>query len=367
MKVLHLNAGNETGGGMHHILLLLSHLDRSEFFLGVFEEGELAKRAQEMGIQTKVFPQSSRFDMSIVDSIAEYVKEHDIDIIHTHGARANLFGTFLKKKTHCQWVTTIHSDPRDDFLGQGIKGKVFTFLNIWSIKKTDHLFAISEKFNEIVNQSFKVKKEKITTILNGIQFEKKSTNPFNRSDLGLQQDDLVIIMVARLEKVKDHMTAFKALKMAVEKVPNIKLLLVGDGKEKEYLMSQSEQLGIKGNVKFLGHRDDVIDLYPLADLGLLTSKSESFPLVLLEAARAAVPVVTTDVGGVNKMIPDESHGWITGVGDVARIAQSITLASELKRTGELVQMGELFNQHCSGNFSIRNQVASIYDTYKKIL
>jgi L-malate glycosyltransferase len=367
MKVLHLNAGNETGGGMHHILLLLKHLKRDEFTLGVFEEGEMSHRAAKLGINVKLFKQSSRLDFSVVNEIAQYVNQNNIDIVHTHGPRANLFGTLLKRKTKAKWVSTIHSDPRDDFMGQGVKGKVFTALNTWSIKKADHLLAISDKFHAILHDYFKISEGKITTILNGIEFDEISGQPYTREQFGLKEDELVVIMVARLEKVKDHLTAFKAVKHALNQKDNMKLLLIGDGNEKAALAAEAEKMDLQDNVIFLGHRDDVIDLYPLADIGLLTSKSESFPLVLLEAARAGIPAVSTDVGGVRKMIPSPPYGWVHTPGDFEGIGDSLLEAARLKMANELTVVGKVFQEHCRANFSIMNQVADVYKAYQKIL
>jgi L-malate glycosyltransferase len=367
VRVLHLNAGNETGGGMHHLLLLLGTLNKEEFTLGVFEEGELSKRAKALGIDTVVFKQSSQFDLSITKRISEYIKENQIDFVHTHGPRANLFGAFLKKTgTFKKWITTLHSDPRDDFLGQGTKGKIFTKLNIWAIKKADHYFAISDRFKTILID-FNIKESKITTILNGIKFDVQSSAAYKREDFNLKHTDLVAIMVARLEKVKDHMTALKALKYAVDKNSSIRLILVGEGNEKEEIIKMIQTLELTNHVLLLGHRQDVIDLYPLADLSLLTSKSESFPLVLLEAARAKIPAISTNVGGVNKMIPSDNIGWIVNVKDAEQVGSCLLKAFELKKDNKLSSMGDEFYQFCSTRYAIEHQASAIYTTYKELL
>jgi L-malate glycosyltransferase len=366
MKVLHLNAGNETGGGMHHILLLLESLNRDEFCLGVFEEGELSRRARELGIHTVLFEQSSQFDMSITKKIAQYISENQIDIVHTHGPRANLFGAFIKRKTSFTWITTIHSDPRDDFMGQGMKGKIFTYLNLWAIKKADHYFAISDRFKEILVE-FGISANQITTIVNGIKFDLNPSKHYNRIDFNLNDDDLLVIMVARLEKVKDHTTALEALKKAATQNPSIKLILVGEGTEKQEISRLIKSLKLSEHVLLLGHREDVTELYPLADVSLLTSKSESFPLVLLEAARAKVPAITTNVGGVRKMVPSEEYGWIAEVKDADQISTYLLRASRLKREGKLSTIGQEFHQHCSDRFSIENQAKDIYDTYTSLI
>ena len=95
MKVLHVNSGNETGGGMFHILSLLKQLkDKVQTTLVVFHEGELADRARNLGVDVEVFPQRSRLDLSVYRRLKHYIKTQNVDILHSHGARAN-FISFL--------------------------------------------------------------------------------------------------------------------------------------------------------------------------------------------------------------------------------------------------------------------------------
>ena len=98
MKVLHLNAGNETGGGMVHILSLLNELKSENIYLGLFEEGIFQQEALKRGIQTVTFTQKNRYDLSIISRVIQFIRNNQIDMIHTHGARANLYGYFIKKR-----------------------------------------------------------------------------------------------------------------------------------------------------------------------------------------------------------------------------------------------------------------------------
>jgi glycosyltransferase involved in cell wall biosynthesis len=363
MKVLHLNAGNETGGGMVHILSLLKQLNRDEFYLGLFENGTFALKAKEMDINTIIFGQSTRYDLSVLGKIIRFIKQEKIDILHTHGARANLYGYFLKKLTNVTWITTIHSDPRNDFLGRGIIGKIFTKLNLMVLKKPDHYFAISERFSEMMS-SFGVNPNKITTILNGIDFNKKTEMEFSRSELKLSHDDFVILMVARFDPVKRHELAISAVQKMVETTPNVKLLLVGDGPSKPAIEEFVREKGLENNVYFLGYQENVAPFYKVADITLLTSKTESFPLVLLESSREKTPVITTDVGGVQTMIPDRTYGIILRNDTVEEIVKELNNALELKKQGELKKMGERFYLFTSRNFSVQAFADSIYKVYK---
>ncbi|KAA0565872.1 glycosyltransferase family 4 protein [Bacillus sp. CH30_1T] len=366
MKILHLNAGNESGGGMYHILSLLNELNREEFYLGVFEKGEMYDRARSLDIQTVLFNQSSRFDFSILKEIIHFIRLNSIDIIHTHGARANCYGAMIRSFVDVKWMVTVHSDPRDDFMGRGLSGKLYTFLNLKALKQADHLLAISDRFKQILLDR-SIPDEKITTILNGIDFDKELEAPLTREELGVKDGDFTIIMVARLEAVKGHKVALKAVRNLIENHhTNIKILLIGDGSEREALIKYSEEHGISGHVEFLGHRNDVERIYPIADVAILTSYSESFPLVLLEAARAGVPVMTTDVGGVDQLIPDDSYGWIIPVEDSDQLTESLESAMRKKKEGTLILMGEKIKKYSKRHFSVEQFANNVYNVYLKL-
>ncbi len=366
MKVLHLNAGAETGGGMIHILSLLNNLNRDEFVLGVFEKGVMYERAKELGIQVQLFQQSSRYDLSIFNQIIKYINENKVDIVHTHGARANLYAFIMKGFTKCKWVTTIHSDPRDDFLNGGIKGTIFTKLHFLSLKRMDHFFAISNRFKEML-VSFGVRSDLITTIYNGIDFKIPNQAPISRKELGLEDTDFVVIMIARLHPVKGHNIAFKAIQRLRSDYPFIRLLLVGDGPIKDELKEKVDELGIQSNVLFLGHRDNIHSLLSIADVEILTSLSESFPLVILEAARAKVPVISTDVGGVRDLITDASLGRVVPVNDDNSLVEALGDYILLKSNDDLQQLGESLFKKASRLYSLERFSESIYESYKKIL
>jgi L-malate glycosyltransferase len=366
MKVLHLNAGNETGGGMVHILSLLNQLNRDEFFLGLLEHGTFEVKAKELAIHTIVFEQTSRYDLSVLFKIIQFIKTNNIDIVHTHGARANLYGYFIRMFSKVVWMTTVHSDPRNDFLGRGIKGNVFTRLNLTVLKKPDHYFAISNRFADMMGE-FGVQRNKITTILNGIDFDKKSTNQISYEDLKLNPQDFVILMVARFDPVKRHELAIFAMENVIKKYPFAKLIFVGDGPIRQSMEELVKKVNLTANVKFLGHRENVDAYFKLADITLLTSKTESFPLVLLESSKEKTPVITTDVGGVNDMIPDPSYGFVLENDKVEDISNAIKAAIELKEQDKLKEMGEKLFTYTSRNFSIQSTADSIYQTYTKFV
>ncbi|WP_336883705.1 glycosyltransferase [Priestia koreensis] len=366
MRVLHLISGGETGGSKNHLISLLRHIGTEDVFLGVFQEGLLSEEARQAGVPVTVFKQKSRYDFSVLSSIRRFMKENQIDIIHTHGPRANTFTFLLRKTMKFTWITTIHSDPRQDFIKGGVKGKIFTKINMAVIKSIDHFFAVSERFKDMI-VGFGVNSSKITTIYNGIEFDLPLENKLTRQEVGLAETDFVVTMVARLHPIKGHKETFEAICQLKDEIPNVKLLSVGNGPMEDELKSLVKEKSLEHHVLFAGFQKDVHSFLSLSDVKLLASYSESFPLVILESARAHVPVISTDVGGVKDMISDSSLGWIIPTKDAGAIAGAIREAFHEKATGELSQKGMNLYKKASANYSVKQLADATIKTYQGLL
>jgi glycosyltransferase involved in cell wall biosynthesis len=144
-----------------------------------------------------------------------------------------------------------------------------------------------------------------------------------RRELGLGPDALVISMVARLDALKDHATAIRALGRVAGGHPDAYLVLIGEGPERDPIVEEVRRRGLDGRVRLLGLRTDVARLLPAADLALLTSVSEGIPLTLIEAMAAGLPVVATRVGGVGEVVAEGVTGRLAASGDDAALADAI--------------------------------------------
>lgn len=196
--------------GKTHIISLLSQFSKEEVELMVFEEGAIAREARNLGIQVHVFTQSSRYDLSILSKIKAFINENQFDIVHTHGARANFYLSLLKKGIKAKWIMTVHSDPTLDFMKRGLKGWVFTKLNLRSFRKVDLFFAITENFKRNIIK-LGVPEEKICTVYNGIEYDSNPAKPYDKSEFGIDEGIFLTIQVARLHPVKGHDILFEAL------------------------------------------------------------------------------------------------------------------------------------------------------------
>src|SRR5690625_4117388 len=267
----------------------------------------------------------------------------------------------LKKFAAFHWIVTIHSDPYHDFSGKGIYGHFLSRLNVNALKQADRLITVSEPLRvRMVERG--VAHHKVTTAWNGIDFRTKSDLSFTRQDMGLAEDDFIFLMVARLEPVKGHQIALKAFAEIVKVRENCRLILLGAGSLEKELKGLTAKLGVTDAVQFLGHRNDVERFYQIADVTLLTSYSEGFPLVLLESAREKTPVISTDVGSVGELIRDE-FSWKVKPGSVNELIDAMKDTLICNKEGGLVQKGQQFYDFASTRFSLKTFAENIYNVY----
>lgn len=363
MKILHIISGGETGGSRKHVLQLFQN-PPFEAELMLLTEGEFAEEARRQNIKVTVVQQKSRFDRSTPKKILTYVENNNFSLVHSHGARSNFLVNNIKSKLRIPWFVTVHSDPTLDFMHQPkVLNKIFTLLNKRALRNADHLFAVSDKFKTML-VDMNMSADKISPIFNGIEFQEEIP-PYNRAEirskLNTSPSDFVFTIVARLHPVKGHEVLIEAFKLLSMK--DAKLWIVGDGQLKDSLVKKVENLNLHEKIQFLGNRSDVDELLFASDVSLLTSYSESFPLVLLESANMGTPVISTDVGGVKSLIDPGKTGWIIPPKEVL----SLKRALEEAYNADTEIMGNKLRKYAKNNFSNKNLQNELKRIYLKII
>ncbi|MFC6464353.1 glycosyltransferase family 4 protein [Marinilactibacillus sp. GCM10026970] len=361
MKILHINAGNEYGGGLFHILSLFQGIDKIDMELLVFEEGPVAESARKNGISVTVLRQRSRYDLSILSRLRKWINQNQFDIVHSHGPRANLLVGLIRSTMKAKWITTIHSDPTLDFEGRGLRGKVFEWLNLKSLTIPDHLIAVSGEIKRILAQHH-VNEQHITVVHNGRAFEQSTSH----QGMSEKKNHFKMITVGRLEWVKGHHYLIEALKFV--RFDNWELNICGIGEQEPALHESVEKAGLAEKIHFLGwiEAKAVGKQIVESDILINPSLSESFPLVALEAGENKRPVIATDVGDVKEMIPDETIGWLIPAEDPIALAQAIKEAYDEWEQGTLNLKGTRFYEW-SKQFTIEKQGIETMEVYRNCL
>lgn len=369
MKVLHLISGGDTGGAKTHLISLMKGLDkRINAKVICFIEDTFYEDLKKEGIDIEVYEQKGRADMSVVRRLADEINNGSYDLIHCHGARANFVGMFLRRKINIPMVTTIHSDYKLDFKDSFYKRVVFTSLNTFALKRFKYFIAISDTFKELlVSRGFKA--DSIYIAYNGIDLDLKpkiveKSEFLNRYDIEAK-DDTLLGIVARLDQVKDHETFIKGARLVLDKRDDVQFLIAGTGNNEEALRDMVKELKLEDKIHFLGFVDDPYSMFNAIDINTLTSLSESFPYAILEGARMKKTIISTRVGGVNKLIENGVNGYIIDVGGYEELAEKIELL--LNNKEKIKDMGEKLYEKVEKNFSSDSMAETHIEIYKDII
>jgi glycosyltransferase involved in cell wall biosynthesis len=217
----------------------------------------------------------------------------------------------------------------------------------------------------IVNEG--IPEQRVEVIYNGVDtavYESAIARDEARRRLQLGSDEFVIIQVARLDYLKDHGTALRALARIVTRHPRIRLVLVGDGPERAAIESRIAELRLGEHVRLLGTRSDVNQLLPAADLFLLTSISEGIPLTIIEAMAAGLPVVATDVGGMSEVVANGETGYLAPAQNAAALAERVLYLAE--RPGHCRQLGLAGQQRARVEFDESRMCAQYERQYREM-
>lgn len=369
MKVLHLISGGDTGGAKTHIISLIKAIDKLiDAKIICFIEDTFYEDSKAAGIDIEVYKQRKRSDMSVVHRLVEEIEREKYDIVHCHGARANFIAMFLKGKINIPLITTVHSDYKLDFKDNIYKQLVFTTLNTFALKKFKYYIAISDTFKDmLVERGFK--EQSIFTVYNGIDMDQEikftSREEFlNRYGIDYKGQTIVGI-IARLDQVKDHDTFIKAAAIVLEKRKDIMFLIAGDGNDEKRLVSLVEDLGLKDHIHFLGFVKDQYSFFNAIDINTLTSLSESFPYAVLEGALMRKTIISTEVGGLSKLIEEGKNGYLVKVGDEKDLAVKIEKLSDNKN--KIKEMGENLFKKVEENYSSETMAKEHIKIYEKII
>lgn len=312
MKVIHLISGGDVGGAKTHVHLLLQGLSKTEeVCLVCFTDGPFAQEAAALGIRTQVI--EAKVSQTVA-RLQELIEQEHFALIHCHGARANMIGMLLKKKLGLPVVTTVHSDYRLDYMGRPFAALTYGTINKIALRKLDNWIGVSDAtVNMLISRQFDP--QRVFKLYNSVRFDNLTPKLsreafFEKVGLPVAQDSVVFGIAARISPVKDMETLIRAFAATVRDCPCARLLIAGDGEQREELEQLAEKLCPADTFCFCGWLDDVDSFYHAIDVNMLTSVSEGFPYALPEGARMHCATIASRVGGVPEFIEHEVNGLL---------------------------------------------------------
>lgn len=278
--------------------------------------------AREAGITVDVITERFRFDPSALRQLREIVAWYSPDVIQTHMIKSHFLLKLSGLGKEYPWLAYHHGYTTTD-----LKMRFYNQLNRWSLPAATLVITVCEAFAKQLER-VGVRTERIRVRHNSVVPPRKISADEAcklRDGLGFADDERVILAVGRLSQEKGHedllhaFSKFRQLDVGL----SCKLLLVGDGPERELLMTTATALNISQQVVFAGHTSDVAPFYEIADVLALPSHSEGSPNVLLEAMAAGLPIVATSVGGVPEIATTEENALLVPARDAAAFAAAL--------------------------------------------
>ncbi|MCR4804365.1 MAG: glycosyltransferase, partial [Clostridia bacterium] len=324
MRIMLFAAGGDIGGGKTHILSLAKELAKdNDLKLVSFRRGVLSQEAMDMGIDTADTGGNNGILHSVRLAFRE-AKAFRPDVIHCHGAKANLMGILVKSRLGIPVMTTVHSDPELDYMGSPWRNLTNGNINRFCLRRMDYHVAVADRMRELlIQRGFDA--QNIFSVYNGLDFS--GSEGYVRAPKPADAP-IVIGIAARLNPVKDIGTLIRAFAIAYEKDRRLRLSIAGSGEEEKDLKALARQLGVEDVTTFEGWISDVKDYFSRVDINVLSSLSETFPYSLLEGAYVHCPAIASNVGGIPYLIENEKTGLLFEAGDAEGFAACILRLAE---------------------------------------
>ena len=360
MNIMLLVAGGDIGGGKTHILSLAKQLSTTNNVL-VFSlrSGVLTDEARDMGLAVTI-SQNGWNARKDIRNLKDAIDSFHPDVVHCHGAKANMYGALLKLYRDVPVITTVHSDPKLDYMGQPHKQYTYGLINELALKRMDFYMAVADRMELTLIERGK-DPQSIFTIYNGIDFSTASPDPRPSKPEG----DLVVGIAARLNPVKDIATLVKAFAKAYGRNPRLFLSIAGTGEDEAMLRQLAKDLGVEHRVRFEGWVSNMQEYFAGVDINVLSSVSETFPYSLLEGAYHHCPAIASRVGGIPTLIKHGETGFLFEKGDVDSFAEYIyqlSVDEDLRRT-----LAENLFEKAKNEFSLDRMKEVQEEAYRTIL
>ena len=290
------------------------------------------------------------YELALSSKMVEVVREYRIDVIHAHNAIPHAYAAYMAKQILLQEgisvaiITTLHGTDITLVGNHEYYKTAVTF----SINASDAVTSVSESLRKNTYDLFDIHKD-IKVIPNFIDIEQKKNAPKRCQRAMLANpDELIITHISNFRNVKrtpDVVEIFYQL------LPHkkAKLIMVGDGPDREHTQALVHRLGLQNSVIFLGNSLEIDEVLCSSDLFLLPSESESFGLAALEAMAQGVPVISSNAGGIPEVNKQGYSGFLSPIGDIEAMVQNALVILKDEATlsrfkAQALQQASLFDE-----------------------
>jgi L-malate glycosyltransferase len=305
------------------------------------------------------------YEIALASTLVDVITNHNLDLLHVHYAIPHASAAYMAKKIlekegkTIPFITTLHGT---DITLVG-KDKTYAPVVTFSINESDAITAVSNNLREETYKHFNIEKE-IEVIYNFVdvkRFTRKALDAFKK--VIAPNNERILLHASNFRKLKRVQDVVNIFYEVQKEIPS-RLLLVGDGPERQMAEELCRELNIFDLVQFVGKQEQMEEILAVADLFLLPSEYESFGLAALEAMAAGIPVVSSNAGGLSEInIPGET-GFLADIGDVKSMGK---YAMEILKDDETLNKFKDNAARHAKKFDIENIIPIYEKLYERFL
>ncbi len=356
------------GGAEHQLYLLVKHLNKQKFTPIIVTRKSPSletwyQKIHQEKINLIITNIKSKNSIQNYFELKKIIQKENPDLIHAQiwNPMASKYAFLIAKKYQIPLIITEHDPFKLNF-----------FKNIYkklTLKIPQKIITVSKANQKLMASLYSKISSKIITIHNGIEENKNKITTQERNQIRKEifqanTKSIIIFSAGTLHSRKGYKYLIQAIKKIINKYPQIKLIIAGDGPEKKDLEKLIFSLNLTDKIILLGQRDDINKLMQAADIFILPSIKEAFGLVILEAMQNNLPIIASKIGGIPEIIQSKNNGILTPIKDPQSLAQAIELLITNKNLREKMIN---YNQKYWQNFSANKMAIETTKVYNQVL
>jgi len=370
LRIMEMIDKPSLGGGQTALLLLAANLDphRFEVVIASGGDGPLGEEARRKGIAYAPVSLGKRLSFEPVKEIARILDRRKIDLLHTHGGIAGLYGRSAARRAGTPAVVhTLHGIHYLHYRNPLLR-RLYILLERRYSRTTDRLILVCRSDLRQAQKHRLAPDEKMTVILNGTEIRSDiGANEIirRRDEWGWPPGVPIVGTVARLHRQKGVINLLRAAPRILGAFPEARIAVVGEGPQGNRLRREAARRGLKSRFVFLGERKDAVPVLSLFDIFVLPSLWEGLPFVLVEAAALGKPIIATAVDGVPEVIENGKTGLLIPPGDPGALAEAALRL--LGDNEEACRLAEAARALVPPRFPLRRMVEQTQNLYLDVL
>ena len=274
------------------------------------------------------------FRFSILFKLIKILKDHKVDVLHCHVHKPTVYGVMAARFAGTRVVLShVHGLGRS----RNFRRRLTNFL---LSRQCSRIISVANGVKaDVLRNNWHMPAEKVAVLENSVDYERFAEASVDKAEarrmLGISPDAFVFGTVGRLAPTKGLGFLIEAFSIAKEEIPSAQLVLLGNGPSRAELEQQASKTSCRDSIHFLGHRDNIEQLYRAMDVFVLSSVAEGMPRAILEAMAAGVPCIATQVGGIPEIFNSPEVGLLVSARDPQALARAMLELSEI--TGEQLE------------------------------